>query len=59
MEQVSIEKIIGSQLVKKFPPVLWKQKVHCRIRKSPLPVPITNQIDPVYALPIPLVEDPF
>jgi len=59
MEQVSLEKITGSQLVKKFPPFLWNQKVHCRIYKSPLPVPIPNQIDPVYTLPIPLVEDPF
>jgi hypothetical protein len=59
MEQVSLEKITGSQLVKKFPAVLWNQKVHCRIHKSPLLVLIPNQIDPVYAFPIPLVEDSF
>ena len=48
---VHLDNLACSQLVKKslLPPILWNLKIHYRVYKSPLLVPVLNQNDRVYA----------
>jgi hypothetical protein len=48
---ILLEKLIVTQLVKKFSPLSWNPKVHCLVYKSPPLVPVLSHMHPFHILP--------
>jgi hypothetical protein len=49
--RVFLERLIVTQLVKKFPALLWNLNFHYRVHKSPPLVPVLIQMNRVHSFP--------